>query len=484
MGTVYKAVHTLMDKPVAVKVLKGDLAGEPEAIARFHREARSASRLDHEHCIRVTDFGASDDGLLFLVMELLEGESLSALLKSAGALEEKRAATFGVAIAAALTHAHELGIIHRDLKPDNVFLARRGNRSIVKVLDFGLAKIAGDLASGGPSITKAGVVFGTPEYMAPEQAEGAGIDARSDLYGLGVVLYHMLTGDIPFRAPSFLALLSKHVEELPEPLHLRRPDLPMNPALEAVVMKLLEKDPNARYQTAQEVVEALTPFAEMPVRSGPLSTAEVTDPGLAVPSGPRAVAASSGPSEMSRELAEMAGPSVMSGEVVLRPKRSLGKGLALGLVALALVGGGVVGGVTLLRHHPSEPIPITPQKVEEPAKDALTVARGMLDLEDLDGAEEVLTKERAAHNSAALQIVLGDLEIKRSNRLGAQTHYFLATRLAPDEAEPHARLASYLAVVLGQREAACKEAKLALARDGKNAVARSVASRCPGLKVP
>ncbi|HEX4460211.1 MAG TPA: serine/threonine-protein kinase, partial [Polyangia bacterium] len=175
MGTVYRATHTLMEKPVAVKILRPEMATDAEAIARFHREARSASRLDHDHCIRVTDFGQSDDGHLFLVMELLDGVSLSHVTRR-GPVPPGRAAAVGVAVAEALAHAHEQGLIHRDLKPDNVFLARRAKgREIVKVLDFGLAKLASDSALG-PSITRDGTVFGTPEYMAPEQAEGEKLD--------------------------------------------------------------------------------------------------------------------------------------------------------------------------------------------------------------------------------------------------------------------------------------------------------------------
>ena len=216
MGTVYRALHTLMDKPVAVKILRAELSSDAEAVARFHREARSASRLDHDHCIRVTDFGQADDGQLYLVMELLDGESLGVVTRR-GAVPPSRAAAIGVAIAEALGHAHEQGIIHRDLKPDNVFLARRARgRELVKVLDFGLAKLASDSALG-PSITRDGTVFGTPEYMAPEQAEGEKLDGRTDVYALGVILYQLLCGAVPFKAQGFVALLTKQVSEKPVP---------------------------------------------------------------------------------------------------------------------------------------------------------------------------------------------------------------------------------------------------------------------------
>ncbi|HEX9103138.1 MAG TPA: serine/threonine-protein kinase, partial [Polyangia bacterium] len=260
MGTVYRATHTLMDKPVAVKILRAELATDAEAVARFHREARSASRLDHDHCIRVTDFGQSDDGLLFLVMELLDGHSLSHVTRR-GPVPAARAAAIGVAVAEALQHAHDAGIIHRDLKPDNVFLARRAKgREIVKVLDFGLAKLASDSAIG-PSITRDGTVFGTPEYMAPEQAEGEKLDGRTDVYALGVILYQLVCGEVPFKSSNFVALLTKQVSEPPTAPRDRRPDLEIPPGLELVILKCLAKRRDERYGTAGEIADALEPFA-------------------------------------------------------------------------------------------------------------------------------------------------------------------------------------------------------------------------------
>jgi serine/threonine protein kinase len=190
----------------------------------------------------VTDFGQSDDGLLFLVMELLDGESLGTLARR-GSLPAARAASIGLAVAEALGHAHEAGIIHRDLKPDNVFVARRSRgREIVKVLDFGLAKLASDSALG-PSITRDGTVFGTPEYMAPEQAEGEKLDGRTDIYALGVILYQLVTGQVPFHAGSFVALLTKQVTEAPLPPRERRPDLDIPPGLEQIILRCLAKRP-------------------------------------------------------------------------------------------------------------------------------------------------------------------------------------------------------------------------------------------------
>lgn len=269
MGAVYRAHHILMDKPVAVKVLRQELASDTEAVARFHREARSASRLDHEHIIRVSDFGQTDDGLLFLIMELLDGENLAEVLRR-GPLPWRRAAAIARDVALGLSHAHEQGVIHRDLKPENIVLVRRGkSRQLVKVLDFGLAKLishsprgdaqtdAGEPDLAVQSLTRTGVVFGTPEYMSPEQAEGRSLDPRTDLYGLGVVLYQMLCGKLPFSAPTFLALIAKTVNEPPPPLRSQNGSLSVPNELESLVLRCLAKEPDSRPDTADEIAETL-----------------------------------------------------------------------------------------------------------------------------------------------------------------------------------------------------------------------------------
>ena len=308
MGAVYRAHHILMDKPVAVKVLRQELSSDTEAVARFHREARSASRLDHEFVIRVSDFGQTDDGLLFLVMELLDGENLAQVLRR-GSLPWRRAATIARDVALGLAHAHEQGIVHRDLKPENIVIVRRGKpaRQTVKVLDFGLAKIiheAGASADGNTgsdaepddpaqrSLTRTGVVFGTPEYMSPEQAEGRSLGPHTDIYALGVVCYQMLTGQLPFSAPTFLALIAKTVHEAPTPPSVICPGLDLPAELEALLLQCLAKDPHDRPESADELAESLDQLlAAYPVDPGKdAAKATGTHAATAPASGPRATA--------------------------------------------------------------------------------------------------------------------------------------------------------------------------------------------------
>jgi tRNA A-37 threonylcarbamoyl transferase component Bud32 len=451
MGTVYRALHIPMDKPVAVKLLRHELAGEAEAVARFQREARSASRLDHDHCIRVTDFGQTADGLLYLVMELLDGESLSARV-ARGPLPARLVAAIGADTAGALAHAHEHGVIHRDLKPDNVMLSRRGRgasaRTVVKVLDFGLAKIAGD--AGTASLTRAGSVFGTPEYMAPEQAEGLALDARTDVYSLGVLLYQLVTGTLPFRSPSVIQILAQQVEEAPEPPRRRRPDLEIPPALDALILRCLEKRPDDRFPDAASVAAALEPMADH------ARLERLLDEPMVGAGEPAPATTASGIARPGASIVDTAGPRARS------PLR-LAAAVAVGALAVA---GGVAVSLRGAGHHPAAP-------TGEP----IAQARQLLDRGDLDGAERLLAVERAHRDGADLQLLLGEVAQRRGNRLKALSHLYLATRRDPTAAEPHARLASLL-LQLGQPDQACAQAAAALRADPANATAIAAAAGC------
>jgi serine/threonine-protein kinase len=247
MGAVYRAEHVLMKKPVAVKVLHREMTVVGEVVKRFEREAIAAGRIDHPNVTVATDFGKLRDGAFYLVLEYVPGRSLSTAMKEDGVFPVPRALFIARQVAAALGAAHAANIVHRDLKPDNIMLIERGGtKDFVKVLDFGIAKVNED---GGGQLTRIGSVFGTPQYMAPEQAAGKPVDHRADLYSLGLVLYEMLAGKAAFGSMELVAILTKQLTEPPPPL----PES-VDADVAALVMRLAEKDPDARVQTAQELV--------------------------------------------------------------------------------------------------------------------------------------------------------------------------------------------------------------------------------------
>ncbi len=253
MGVVYKARQLGMDRWVAVKLLLKELAHDDKVVKRFKIEALAASRLTHPNTIRIYDFGQTQDGDLYIAMEFLEGQSLERALRRGGPMSARRVLHILKQIAASLAEAHSKGIVHRDLKPDNIFLTTvDGDPDFVKVLDFGVAKLReADKRQG--TLTQAGVIFGTPRYMAPEQCRSMNVDHRADIYALGVIAYEALTGIPPFDADSPLAILIQHVQEPPKPLALARPDVEVPEEVERLVMRCLEKAPERRFQSAHDL---------------------------------------------------------------------------------------------------------------------------------------------------------------------------------------------------------------------------------------
>ncbi|HEX2678492.1 MAG TPA: serine/threonine-protein kinase [Polyangiales bacterium] len=260
MGAVYRASQAGLGRAVALKVLKRDMAWGGDTVQRFRREAKAMSALNHPNTVRVFDFGATDDGLLFLAMEMLDGEPATEHLARTGAIGMADAVIFAQGVLRSIGEAHSKGIVHRDLKPDNIFLTKvEGHtRPMVKVLDFGIAKAIEGERKIDQFETLDGTVFGTPRYMSPEQAAGKPLDPRSDLYSVGILLYEFLTGHPPFEDADAVVVMAKHIRETPLPLRRSAPpDRVIPESLEAVVSRALEKDPAMRWQSAEEFDAAL-----------------------------------------------------------------------------------------------------------------------------------------------------------------------------------------------------------------------------------
>ncbi len=253
MGKVYKATQLVLEKPVVLKVLRQALLSDERTVARFQREAKAASRLNHANSISILDFGQAEDGAMYIAMEYVSGKDLHHILSREWPLPETRVIRIVSQVLSALSDAHGAGVIHRDLKPENIMVEqRRGEPDFVKVLDFGIAKITDSSGEDGPALTRAGFVCGTPEYMSPEQARGATLDHRSDLYAVGVILYQLTTGLLPFDSESAVGFATKHLTEVPQQPSRRRPEARISPQMERLIMKTLSKSPDDRPQTAEQ----------------------------------------------------------------------------------------------------------------------------------------------------------------------------------------------------------------------------------------
>jgi serine/threonine-protein kinase len=260
MGVVYLGRHLAIDKKVAIKILRAEFARRHDTKARFRQEARAASSIDNPHIVDVSDFGTLHDGSTYLVMEYLEGAPLSSLTKDEKPVPLDRAIAIARQIADGLAEVHDRGIVHRDLKPDNVFLVKEGDRDdFVKILDFGIAKV---LESVDARVTCAGSLFGTPSYMSPEQAAGMPVDARTDVYALGIIMYELACGRVPFDADTLMGILTQHLYRKPSPLRDLVGESTVSSGLDAIITKALSKAPEQRYQSMRELSADLAAVAE------------------------------------------------------------------------------------------------------------------------------------------------------------------------------------------------------------------------------
>lgn len=254
MGIVYEAEQIVLQKVVAVKIVRPELAGDELVKRRFKLESRAASRIHHPNVINILDFGETDHGDLFMVMEFVNGLDLHQVLKADYPLSPHRVVSILSQVCAALDEAHSLSVIHRDLKPANILVDhRRTQEDFVKVLDFGIAKIQDSEVDADGPLTRDGMVCGTPAFMSPEQVQGKGLDNRSDIFSLGVIFYLMLTAQLPFNADTSVDMAVAILRKKPNPPSRLRIDLPIEPELERICLKALEKNPDNRYRSAHEM---------------------------------------------------------------------------------------------------------------------------------------------------------------------------------------------------------------------------------------
>jgi serine/threonine protein kinase len=348
MGAVYLAEHVTIKKRCAIKVLNPEYAHKADLVERFLQEARAASMIAHENVVEITDFGAAPNGSVFFVMEMLVGEDLADTIKREAPMPWSRVAPMALQICRALGAAHAKGVIHRDMKPENCFrIERSGNPDFIKVLDFGIAKVTSeDPNETAGRLTSTGMIFGTPTYMSPEQAQGQRVDHRSDIYALGVILYELLTGKVPFSADNFMGILTKHMFDQPVAPSEVAPQAGISPEVEALVLKALQKDRGFRFQSMQELAQAI------------LDVGTGAEPVTVVPeTRARPISEGRPTAFLSRNVT---GPGLhASQEVTLHepPRAAPRRGLMTALlVGLAVLGGGVAGAVAMSSDGPAPPV--------------------------------------------------------------------------------------------------------------------------------
>ena len=351
MGAVYEAVHERLGKRVAIKVLL-DAGANGAAMARFEQEARLASAIGNEHIIDIVDIDRTDDGRTYIVMELLEGQSLAQLLAATPGMAERRIADLGAQAARALAAAHAKGIVHRDIKPENLFVIERDGRDFLKIVDFGISKLVGDHA-GDANLTRTGTVIGTAAYMSPEQARGDELDARVDVYSLGVVLYQAATGTLPFAGDNVLKVLNLIVSTEATPPRVRRSEL--SAAFERIVMTAMAPRREDRFATAGALAEALERLATgieataAPATATPtIATPPATAPTVAARPAIMPTTPSVATPEAVATAPTVAAPAVTTAPATIFSGSHRARWLVVGA---ALLAGAIVAGIVVVAHR-------------------------------------------------------------------------------------------------------------------------------------
>ncbi len=435
MGTVFRVEHTLMKKVLALKLLRAEFSDVPDAARRFEREAQSASRLNHPNIISVTDFGHDPIGGLFLVMEFVAGEPLAEVLDREGRMDVARACHIAGQILRALEHAHGQGVIHRDLKPANVMLVKDPDPrqpETVKILDFGIAKMTQASGSDEP-LTRGMMIFGTPAYMSPEQAAGIEADGRADLYSCGIILFEMLAGRKPFESDDLVKLLGMQITTPPPRFAEAAPEARIPPALEAVVMRVLDKERDRRYASATEFREAIersrTDVAERGARIAASSIRMGFSAGAKIWATRPAVVALArrtwtGICRAKAKIDEVAHPLLKHVPEALR--RFVVPGIAvLLLFVLVLARGGHKGASPKL--EPPRPKPVAAE-LKSPIKQIEeTMAKGLF-----TEARVLIMQQISAHpDEARVRYLLGNLNFADKNAEAGLQAYEEALRLDP-----------------------------------------------------
>lgn len=379
MGKVYRAQQAPLGRTCAVKILNPRYSGEqdPEFHKRFFLEASIASKLTHPNTVTIFDYGRTDDDIYFMAMEYLEGKTLHRCIRESAPFTEERATHIARQICRSLREAHALGVIHRDLKPANVFLVEHADEhDFVKVLDFGLVKHVSD--ARGEELTQAGLFMGSPKYMAPEQIRGDKVDGRADIYALGVILYEMITGKVPFDRPNSVNIMMAHVNEAPPPLRLAHPGVQVSDQFEQLVLRCLEKNPDNRFASMEQLL------GELKAVGTGVSTATITG---VLPAGALAAGASTGPqpllAPLSSSYSSQSGP-VLQGAVSEAPAPAKRSNLLItAALSLAILASGIGAGVFLATRSSSTPSAPSGQPLppEPSATEPLTAAASALSVE-------------------------------------------------------------------------------------------------------